>query len=688
MTRQRLAYLIFVVSLLFPLRCLADATLDLYATFHSIGIIVDIESTDDGDGNALAEVEYRTGSDDFKNGFPLARISNTRFVGSLFMLQPGVVYDVRVTIFDPDGGPINGRVMQQNLSTRSEITTSSPTSFYYTTPTGTSSSCIIDAPCSLSRALQLAQPGEAVILREGVYYQGEFSPSRSGTKGAPIIIKGYEGETAVLDGADPATFAWANQGGGVYSTTLNSESPHVVIAGGQRLFPYISLGSLQGLEHGVPGFYSSATTLYVHLENNTDPNDTSMTISRYNHAFYLSGVNHIRFSNMTFRHYGRGSWAKAIYLNDSSENVIENCIFAYNDLGIGLKRGSHRNVIQDNEFMDTIFNWPWGPIKEIGGLEDGGVSFYDPCTGRGNVIRRNVFHDDFDGFGVCPEGTAGDPTNETDVYENIIYNMGDDGVETDGRCSNVRLWKNTFYDVLIGISFAPVYDGPVYAIRNLIYRTGVGNNSYPGSAFKFNSGYSTSGPMYLFHNTSDAYYQENSGIQIKSPGSWANIYARNNIWSGTNYAISNNNTSQPIDFDYDGLFTTMENELVYWGSGSNRHMRDLLTFQQLTGQELNGFWCDPEFADSEAADYTLAASGCLIDKGVILPGINDDFSGIAPDIGAFEYVHEFDLEQVLSILQVLAGMSPEGANLAADGDNDGMLGVPDAISILQLLGDR
>jgi hypothetical protein len=63
-------------------------------------------------------------------------------------------------------------------------------------------------------------------------------------------------------------------------------------------------------------------------------------------------------------------------------------------------------------------------IKSSGGLEDGGVAFYDPATGRGNIIRRNLFHDDFDGFGTCPEETAAEPTNETDVYENVVYNMG------------------------------------------------------------------------------------------------------------------------------------------------------------------------------------------------------------------------------------------------------------------------
>jgi hypothetical protein len=101
--------------------------------------------------------------------------------------------------------------------------------------------------------------------------------------------------------------------------------------------------------------------------------------------------------------------------------------------------------------------------------------------------------------------------------------MGDDGMETDGDCSNVRIWGNTFHDVLMGISLAPARIGPVYAIRNLIYRTGVGNNTYTGSPFKFNSsGYGRSGPMYLFHNTSDAALTDprSNGLYVKEPGTW------------------------------------------------------------------------------------------------------------------------------------------------------------------------
>ena len=115
----------------------------------------------------------------------------------------------------------------------------------------------------------------------------------------------------------------------------------------------------------------------------------------------------------------------------------------------------------------------------------------------------------------------------------------------------------------------------------------MGNNGYAGSPFKFNSGYGLSGPMYLFHNTADAALPGSNGIYIKAPGTWETIYARNNIWSGPDYTLNNYNETQPIDFDYDDLYTTNPGEFVYWGSGSDRHMHDLATFQSLTGQVID-----------------------------------------------------------------------------------------------------
>jgi parallel beta-helix repeat protein len=495
----------------------AAASLDLYGTFHAMGVIVTILASDDPDGDATANVEYRVaGSGAYRQGFPLSRVAGTRFVGSLFWLDPGTTYDVRVHLSDPDGGPLDDTTVQGQASTRAEVTIPAASASYYVSPGGSGTTCSSATPCSLAEGISQAQAGEEVVLRGGVYYEGGIYLPRSGSTGAPIVIREYDGEEAILDGADPTGLSWILYGGGVYQTTVGY-APHVVLADGERLFPYQDLTNLQNLSRdGMPGFYLSGNTLYVHLATHTDPTGSQMVVSQREYAFEV-GQNHIYFMNLTFRHYGAGGYPKAIYFDGASDNLVQGCVFASNDLGIGIKRESHRNVIQDNEFYDTIFDWPWVDIKDVGGLEDGGIGFYDPVTGRGNVIRRNTFHDDFDGFGACPSYTAG-VTNETDIYENVVYNMGDDGVETDGRCSNVRIWGNTFHDVLMGISFAPVYGGPVYAIRNLIYRTGVGNNDYSGSPFKFNSGYSQSGPMYLLHNTADAALPGNNGLYVKSPG--------------------------------------------------------------------------------------------------------------------------------------------------------------------------
>jgi hypothetical protein len=51
--------------------------------------------------------------------------------------------------------------------------------------------------------------------------------------------------------------------------------------------------------------------------------------------------------------------------------------------------------------------------------------------------------------------------------------------------------------------------------------------------------------------------------------------------------------------------------------------------------------------DDCSGDYTLAGTSPLIDKGTFLPGINADYHGTAPDIGAFEFTSKLDLSGVV-----------------------------------------
>ena len=55
------------------------------------------------------------------------------------------------------------------------------------------------------------------------------------------------------------------------------------------------------------------------------------------------------------------------------------------------------------------------------------------------------------------------------------------------------------------------------------------------------------------------------------------------------------------------------------------------------GFECNGIEKNPLLVNPAVSNYTLRSTSPDIDRGVVIPGINDGFTGSAPDIGAFEY---------------------------------------------------
>jgi hypothetical protein len=164
----------------------------------------------------------------------------------------------------------------------------------------------------------------------------------------------------------------------------------------------------------------------------------------------------------------------------------------------------------------------------------------------------------------------------------------------------------------------------------------MGNTDHTGDSFKFNSSSSDkSGPIYLMHNTAVAAMPDSSGLELNSGSSagWALVYARNNIWSGISYALRNKSVGQPVDLDNDNLWNGNTDDLVDW---NDTKYATLAAFAQATGQEAHGLNLNPGFVSPQNGNYTLKSTSSLIDTGVIIPGINHNYRGLAPDIGAFE----------------------------------------------------
>ncbi|NJN40408.1 MAG: hypothetical protein HC807_05620 [Gammaproteobacteria bacterium] len=91
-------------------------------TLNSLGIVVPITAGDD-DYDAQATVQFRiTGATSWRAALPLLRVRpdtvgtetppgdyglpmpGEQFAGSIMGLDPGVTYDIQVTVTDPDGG--------------------------------------------------------------------------------------------------------------------------------------------------------------------------------------------------------------------------------------------------------------------------------------------------------------------------------------------------------------------------------------------------------------------------------------------------------------------------------------------------------------------------------------------------------------------------------------------------------
>ncbi|MGE5659918.1 MAG: LamG-like jellyroll fold domain-containing protein [Actinomycetota bacterium] len=104
---------------------------------------------------------------------------------------------------------------------------------------------------TIQKAASLAQPGDTVKIRAGIYRE-TVTPAQSGTQVNPIIYEAYPGESVTLSGADPLT-NWESLGADLYRCTLPWPSLGVgnnqLFVAGQMLtesrYPFVANEPLQ-----------------------------------------------------------------------------------------------------------------------------------------------------------------------------------------------------------------------------------------------------------------------------------------------------------------------------------------------------------------------------------------------------------------------------------------------------------
>jgi hypothetical protein len=254
--------------------------------------------------------------------------------------------------------------------------------------------------------------------------------------------------------------------------------------------------------------------------------------------------------------------------------------------------------------------------------------------GSGHVVCHNSVRGVADGVSMLRAGW----NVSVDFYHNEIMDCTDDGMETDYTDWNVRCFRNRLTNVFQGISCQPVRGGPTFIFRNIIYNVGK-------ATFKLNN--HTSGNM-ICHNTS--FKIGEAATETGEPVT--NSRYINNLFVGTTagYGLNFGAPMRHCECDYNGVIGEKFNIYARW-NGQNLPPLEKLReagpiqrhgfFWPLSVKVFAGEIKPPDKVETsfpaEGNDPRLAENSPALDVGLRIPGINDNFKGAGPDLGAIEF---------------------------------------------------
>ncbi len=584
----------------------------------------------DGDANRNATVEVRfrkEGTAEWQTGLPLLRIGGERvyreqyqmsytvpdgFAGSILNLEPDTRYECEFTLSDPDG--VSGQAEQRlTVATRAEPEPYPGGRVLHVYPADHEGPREEPSFIGLKHAYYgpgrgdwtsvrtvKAQPGDTLLIHAGLY-----RPER-------------------LNYVDPLSAPFT----GSWSLSLKgtAEKPITIKAAGDGEAIFDGGGNHRLVD--------------------------------------VMATEHHIFEGLTFRNTEVAMFAGEKEVMGAVALTVRDCRFE--DVGVGIwteYAGSSDFLISDNLFLGRedrmrVIGWNQAGRRSAGIYPSHQLrSFFAiKVYGPGHVIAHNAiayFHD-----GICistygpPESDPERQPSSIDIYNNDIHLSNDDFIESDGGVHNIRVYQNRGVNAgHNGYSAQPMFGGPVYFYRNLLYHVG------RGSAFKLSA---IPAGILVYQNTLIG--EQSAG------GPYSNAHFRNNLFLGLDRpdrgVMTWGNATANYSSDYNGFrpnpgvsrqYTWLApepGETTYEPDSSDRRsFATLAEFQQATGQEAHGVELDYDiFADLAPPDITrrhhvyhsmdlnfqLRAGSKAIDAGQVLPTINDGFAGAAPDLGALE----------------------------------------------------
>jgi len=643
-----LSLLLFTVALEAASRTTSGEFITERPTLVSLGFEWHIDGDDNH--NAAVSVFYRKkGEQAWKEGLPLLRLDHERinenalqyivpnmFAGSIFDLEPGTDYECRLVLADPEG--VDGKAENiVTVHTRPEPMPASGGKVYHVYPPGFNGQKQEPAFTGLQAAYYTGsngadyfnsfparvRAGDVILVHAGLYkddrykYGGQLGTlssgtyflTQSGTADKPIVIKGAGDGEAIFDG------------------------------------------------------------------------DGAFNL------FNLMAANYNYFEGLTIRNTELAFWAGYKNITGASGITIKNC--KLENIGRGVYSdwsGSKDFYIADNTFVgklraDILMGFSgreWQAYPEFGAklVSEYAVKLY----GQGHVVAYNSIKQFHDGIDIATYGNPDGVPNASpykanpdrlpvsiDFYNNDVSNVEDNCIETDGGAHNVRVFRNRcFNNGNRALSVQPMFGGPVYFIRNIVY------DSPEGGAMKLTA---SGAGIVVYHNTflapvepmllatSNLHFRNNLILgKSQNPAVFA-------IESNTNYTDSDYNGFRPNEgaeysFEWStppfsvralfpgemGALAMQQQNQLEAKSRERRRFKTLKEYSEATGQDRHSVLVDydvfqkvtPPGPDLRTLyktsdfDFQLRPGSAAVDAGLRLTGVNDDFTGRAPDLGALE----------------------------------------------------
>ena len=656
----RQSMLVALVSLAAPGISQADVVIkpgnvELYPTYAAVGI--EAAYSEDDNANAQASFVWRkVGEATWRNGVDMTFDRKRKLIwASIWPLEHGDPIEVQIAFHDPDLK--DAKLRWDGSVTTRKFNFAPVGNTIHVDPAGNdANSGTKEKPFkTFSQAGKKLQAGDTLLVYDGAYAEGNLFAGLKGTEAKPIVIAAAPGAKPVLDSSlqiDKGSGAWKDAGAGVFVTPV-ADFANYVAQDGLRGFPYPTLADLKAdkqMAKRVWFYDAKAKLLYVRTGTDKDANAHAYHIARHAYAFHLSGAKHVVLRGLTMRHYG----AAAVRLSEGAtgcllyENTIHSCTGA-----IFMKSETTRdNAIWKNEIFERgAADFSWNAHYAIAYANQ---AIYCDKAGRGNSFCHNTIHGYFDLISVESWKNVEkiQYNRDCDILFNTLYNATDDAIEVDGGGVNMRIHGNTIRNCRTALSLAPIERGPVYVTRNTA--------TFFGLFIKFNVGGTVShGWTYIYHNAGYSLSRGadgGTGVSFAPTLPCTNKILKNNIVIVNEWCVRAWRADNVLD--HNCYYHIPNREPRRFQAGKTTY-NTIALFAKGIGQEAHGLYADPLFVDAadagkfatpaldtpftvlltstaKTSDLRLRPGSPCLDRGVLIRGINDDFRGKAPDIGAFE----------------------------------------------------